>query len=103
MIARLARWVRSRRSERLDVRHLNLTVYSRELCSCCHKAIDLLSDYQRRYGFTLETVDVDSDPALAEKSGLPVPAVAVGGKVSFTADVKPVLFERLLRAESRKD
>jgi hypothetical protein len=78
---------------------LTITVYNRAQCCCCHKAIEVLKSYQRAYGFQIEQVDVDSDPALAEKYGQSIPVVAVGGKVRFKGLVNPVLFERLLKAE----
>ena len=99
MMSLLPRWARPR--ARLNVAHLKITVYSRDQCCCCHTAMDLLNTYQRRHGFTLEVVDVDSDPALAARYGATVPVVAVAGKVRFKGVVSTVLFERLLTAESR--
>jgi glutaredoxin len=99
MLSLLSRWARPR--ARLDVSHLDVTVYTRAQCCCCHKALDLLREYQGRHRFTLHTVDIDADPALAERYGTEVPVVAVGGKVRFKGVVNPVLFERLLAAESR--
>ena len=88
-----------RRHPRLD--HLRVTVYSREECCCCRKAMDILEDYRGRFGFELEKVDVDSDPALAAEHGSEVPVVAIGGKVRFRGVVNPVLLDRLLEAEGR--
>ncbi len=99
MIRRLSRWIGLRPA--YDVAHLRVTVYSRAGCGCCHKAIDLLDKYRRRYGFRVEVVDVDADPALVARHGPEVPVVAVDGKVRFKGVVNPVLFERLLAAESR--
>jgi glutaredoxin len=95
------RWIRRRRPA--DASHLAFTVYTRAQCGCCHKALDLLDDYRRRYGFTVQAVDVDSDPALAEAHGAFVPVVAVDGKVRFRGVVNPVLLDRLLEAQSRGD
>jgi glutaredoxin len=95
----LSRLVRSRTKP--DLGHLTATVYTRAGCCCCHKAIDLLKNYQVRYGFRVEEIDVDSDPELAARHGTSVPVVAVGGKIRFKGVVNPVLLERLLLAESR--
>lgn len=81
---------------------LRVTVYTRAQCCCCHKALDLLREYQGRHGFTIEEVDVDSDRALAEAHGLSVPVVAFDGKVRFRGVVNPVLLDRLLAAESAR-
>ena len=99
MLSLLSRWTRPRL--KLDVRHLDVTVYTRAQCCCCHKAVDLLEDYRRRHGFTLNTVDIDTDPVLAERYDTTVPVVAVGGKVRFKGVVNAVLLDRLLLAESR--
>jgi glutaredoxin len=96
MTHRLSRVLRPGRRVRTD---LTFTVYTREKCCCCHKALDLLKVYQRKHRFTLAEVDVDSNPDLAAQHGLSVPVVAVNGKVRFRGVVNPVLLERLLRAE----
>jgi glutaredoxin len=99
MLSLLTRWRRPRPA--LDVRHLEVTVYTRADCCCCHKALDLLKQYQRRHQFAIDTVDIDGDPALIERYNTEVPVVAVGGKVRFKGVVNPILFERLLVAESQ--
>jgi glutaredoxin len=99
MMSLLSRWIRPRL--KVNVTHLEVTVYTRAQCCCCHKAVDLLREYQRRHGFTIRTVDIDADPELAERYDTMVPVVAVAGKVRFKGVVNPVLFERLLVAEGR--
>jgi len=94
MLSRIRRWARPRPV----TPPLRVTVYTRDGCGCCHKALDLVNGYRRRHGFLVDEVDVDSDPALAAEHGLSVPVVAVDGKVRFRGVVNPVLFERLLRA-----
>jgi glutaredoxin len=95
----LSRWARPRR--KLNLSHLEVTVYTREQCCCCHKALDLIKEYQRRHRFAIREVDIDADPALVERYDTTVPVVAVAGKVRFKGVVNPFLFERLLVAESR--
>lgn len=96
MLSLIRRWARPRP----EAPRLRVTVYTRAGCGCCHKALGLVNGYRRRHGFTLDAVDVDTDPALAAEHGLSVPVVAVNGKVRFKGVVNPVLFERLLRAEA---
>jgi glutaredoxin len=88
-----------RPSRRAD--HLNFTVYTRAQCCCCHKAIDLLKDAQRRHGFRIAEIDIDTDPELVAKYNTEVPVVAVNGKVRFRGVVNPSLLERLLIAEGK--
>ncbi len=82
---------------------LTFTVYTRVQCCCCHKALDLLMDYQRGYRFQIEEVDIDADPELAARYGHEVPVVAVNGKVRFRGVVNPALLERLLAAEGQEN
>lgn len=93
MTSLLTRLVRRTRREPVAV-----TVYTRQECCCCHKAIDVLTSFRRKYGLVIETVDVDSDPMLAESYGLSVPVVEISGKVRFKGVVNPVLLKRLLDA-----
>jgi glutaredoxin len=81
--------------------HLTFTVYTRAQCCCCHKAIDILKVAQRRHGFQIDLVDIDTDPELAAKYNTEVPVVAVDGKVRFRGVVNPSLLERLLIAEGK--
>lgn len=80
---------------------VHVTVYTRKGCCCCHKAIDLLNGLRRKHDLAIETVDVDSDPALAAEHGLSVPVVAIDGKVRFRGVVNPVLLDRLLANRGR--
>jgi glutaredoxin len=93
-----SRITRSRRK----ASHLEITVYTRAQCCCCHKALDLLKEYQSEHGFTIQTIDIDADPELARQYNTEVPVISVDGKVRFKGVVNPVLFERLLEAESRE-
>ncbi len=86
---------------RARAEHLTFTVYTRAACCCCHKAIDLLKEFQTRYGFQIREVDIDADPDLIAKYNTEVPVVAIDGKVRFRGVVNEALLERLLTAESR--
>ncbi len=82
--------------------HLTFTVYTRTECCCCHKAIELLEEYQKRWRFGVTLVEIDTDPELAARYGTEVPVVELHGKVRFRGLVNPALLERLLVAESRR-
>jgi glutaredoxin len=71
--------------------------YTRDGCHLCEQAWEIVTAAQGRYGFTLERVDVDTDPALAAAHGECVPVVAIDGKVRFRGRVNRVLLERMLR------
>jgi glutaredoxin len=89
-----------RRPEKQKTAHLAFTVYSRAGCACCDKAMKVLKEAQRRFGFTIDEVDIDHDPDLVAKYNTEVPVVTVNGKVRFRGVVNPALLERLLAAES---
>jgi glutaredoxin len=91
-----------RRPETRKAAHLTFTVYTRAGCTCCHKALGVLRDAQRRFGFTIDEVDIDRDPDLVAKYNTEVPVVTVNDKVRFRGVVNPALLERLLLAESRQ-
>lgn len=80
--------------------HLVVTVFTREQCCLCHKAIDLLEERRRRYRFRIVAVDIDADPELVAKYGEQIPVVAFDGKVRFRMIVNPALLDRLLVAEA---
>ena len=71
--------------------------YTRRGCHLCDEAWEIVQAAQKRYGFPLTAVDVDSDPSLATEYGECVPVVAVDGKVRFRGRVNAVLLERMLR------
>lgn len=81
-------------------KHLTITVYTREQCCLCHKAIDLLKERQKRYGFRIVEVDIDGDPELVAQYGEQIPVIAFGDKVRFRTLVNPALLDRLLSAEA---
>ena len=55
-----------------------LTVLSREYCSLCDKFMAALAQFQGRYDFEIEVVDVDRHPALEERWGDKVPVLLDG-------------------------
>lgn len=55
-----------------------LTVLSRDYCHLCEELIAALKQYQGRYSFAIEVIDVDSSPRLEEKWGDKVPVLLDG-------------------------
>lgn len=86
---------------RAKPRLIRVVVYSRPACTCCHKALEVLERYRRKYELEITEIDVDTDPSLAERYGEQIPVVEIGGKIRFKGQVNPVLLERLLKAERR--
>jgi glutaredoxin len=97
-LARLWSWLRRRPAPRAP---LHFVVYTRRGCHLCDDAWQCLNAEQQRYPFTLEAIDVDTDPELAAQYGEWVPVVTVNGKVRFRGGVNVVLLRRLLRGGFR--
>ncbi|CUA86267.1 MULTISPECIES: glutaredoxin family protein [Gulbenkiania] len=57
---------------------MTLTLYFREYCSLCHAMLAALAPWQARYGFALDVVDVDADPALEARFNELVPVLMDG-------------------------
>lgn len=55
-----------------------LTVLSRTYCHLCDDLLAALAQFQGRYEFDIEVVDVDSNPRLEEKWGDKVPVLMDG-------------------------
>ena len=75
-----------------------LTVLSRTYCHLCEDMIAALEQFQGRYSFEVEVVDVDSNPRLEEKWGDKVPVLLDGERelCHFFLDID-VLDARLAR------
>ena len=81
---------------------IRLTLYGRAECHLCHEmevvVSGVLAERGRAGRVALETVDVDSDPALAARFGDRVPVLCVNGEPAFEVRVDPAtLRDRLAR------
>lgn len=72
-------------------------VYSRPGCHLCHEAEEALARYQRRFGFTMNVVDISGDEALTQAHGESIPVVVIDGVVRFRGRVNEILLRRLMR------
>lgn len=60
-----------------------VVVYSRRDCCLCDEALEQIEAARGAAAFSLEVVDVDTDPALAERYGDEVPVVEIDGRKAF--------------------
>lgn len=60
-----------------------VVVYSRRDCCLCDEALEQIEAARASAVFSLEVVDVDTDPALAERYGHEVPVVEIDGRKAF--------------------
>jgi glutaredoxin len=75
-------------------------LYTRKGCHLCDTAWELLEAARVRPGFSLESVDVDSDPELVAAHGIHVPVVVINGKVRFRGVINAALLQRLFDADT---
>jgi glutaredoxin len=61
----------------------DIVVYSRQDCCLCDDALAQIEAARSSVPFSLRVVDVDDDPALAEKYGHEVPVVEIDGRKAF--------------------
>ncbi len=57
-----------------------LTLYGRSYCHLCDDMLAALEELRGEYSFSVEVVDVDSDPALEAKYDELVPVLEAEGK-----------------------
>jgi glutaredoxin len=90
-------WFRFKRNRKIpaEAKSWEVLLYTRQGCHLCDTAWELLEAARARHGFSLDCVDVDSDPELAAAYGLQVPVVAINGKVRFRGVINAVLLQRV--------
>jgi hypothetical protein len=94
---------RRRDDRRPKVTSCHVRLYARRGCHLCQVAWQLLLDRQVRYGYTLDSEDVDTDPALLQRYGDWVPVVTINGKLRFRGGVSPLLFDRLFKHDAEAE
>nr|WP_285846613.1 glutaredoxin family protein [Priestia koreensis] len=78
---------------------VEIVVYTKETCSLCDKAIDLLEELKKEYPFTYTLIDIYEDDALLEKYQIMIPVVEINGEeVDFgIIDAKKIRKRLLLK------
>jgi glutaredoxin len=95
-------WFRFKRNRKIpgDAESWTVVLYTRQGCHLCDTAWELLDAARARHGFSLESVDVDSDRELTAAYGTQVPVVVINGKVRFRGVVNAMLLQRVFDAEA---
>lgn len=57
---------------------MRLTLYARSYCHLCEEMVQALGPLAAELGFTVDPIDVDSDPALEARYGEKVPVLVDG-------------------------
>jgi len=62
---------------------LTLTLYSRADCCLCEEMKVVLAQVQEDLPFTLEQIDISTDPELESRFGQEIPVLFVNGRKAF--------------------
>jgi glutaredoxin len=89
------RWLGGSPRQRPD---LQVLVYTRPACPLCEEAWELLERWQKVYGFSLRSQNIEQSAELIHEHGEWVPVVRVNGKVHFRGHVNEILLRRILDA-----
>lgn len=84
-------WQASRRGRRFQ----QVVIYTRDGCSLCELAFELLNGY-RAYLPRITEVDIESDSWLRERFATTIPVVEFDGKIRFRGRINEVLLRRLI-------
>ena len=100
LLARLIAPLQGEPAKRHEPPHV--LVYSRADCHLCELAWEQLQRARQRFHFSLEKIDISSDPELTARFGDQVPVVCVDGEVRFRGRVNDVLLKRLLDGKANR-
>jgi glutaredoxin len=73
-----------------------LVLYGKPGCHLCDDARTLLDRLMRRYTFTLQDIDITTDPALFRMYDILIPVIVVDGKHRLEAPISEQDVRRLL-------
>ena len=73
------------RYERVNFVH-SITVFSKDGCHLCERAIDTLRDLSVYNSFDLEIIDISKDKEIFERYALKIPVVRLDGKDVFEVE-----------------
>jgi hypothetical protein len=75
-----------------------VVLYGRDGCCLCDEALVVLERVRRRFPYTLQRRDIESDPVLLRRYLERIPVVTIGGDEAFELFVDEAELERRLRA-----
>jgi thiol-disulfide isomerase/thioredoxin len=81
---------------------LILTLYTRPGCCLCDEMKTVLMQVQQASPFSLEEIDISTDPALVVRYGEEIPVLCVNGHKAFKYQVTAGELRRRLAREKRE-
>jgi glutaredoxin len=74
-----------------------VVLYGKPGCHLCDDARDLLDSLSARCAFTVDEVDITSDPALFRRYDIRIPVIVIDGVEEFDAPLQRDAVRRALR------
>ncbi|HEV2704925.1 MAG TPA: glutaredoxin family protein [Pyrinomonadaceae bacterium] len=84
-------------------RRVRVTLYGRSGCHLCEEAEGEILKAGHSDSYTLEKVDIDTDPALRTRYGMDIPVVLIDGVMTFKHRLDAREFERQLARALRDE
>ena len=78
-----------------------VTVYSRQGCHLCEKAVNTLEGMRAELNFTIEVIYIDGNPELEKLYGHEVPVIHINGEHHDFFKVDPERFRTSLEKHRR--
>ena len=78
-------------------RHHHLVLFGKPGCHLCDDTRHLLDVLGSRHSFTVEEVDITSDPALFRRYDIRIPVILVDGEEELDAPIQEAALRRSLR------
>ena len=72
-------------------------IYSRPGCHLCDVAKEVVERVRRQYPFTLQVINIETDPALEAAYGTEIPVVLINGNKAFKYRVDENEFARKVK------
>jgi glutaredoxin len=74
----------------------DVVLYGKPGCHLCEDVRELLGRLEGRYAFTLDEIDIRSDPALFRRYDIRIPVLVIDGQRELDAPIKEQQLRKLL-------
>ena len=78
----------------------HVVLYSKSDCHLCDEMMAVVRQVQREAPFTLDIVDIESDPALVAAYGSEIPVLTIDGRKAYKYRVDAAALRRRLAARA---
>ena len=76
---------------------IQIDIYSRPGCHLCDEAQHVIERVQRRFGFAVHVINIESDAGLEKEYGEQIPVVFINGNKAFKYHVDEAELEKKVK------